>query len=386
MYAPCCHLKIKFRPYLILFLALVFSAFPTTANINQTAEEEKFRQLGNLVNTVVYMWNSPFGLSNDEITSLIIKSNIQQDSSTLGSVIRAVLYEITATNSDTPRLPIEPIGSVSASDWKYVKEINVKRYVALRALFILSQAANRYVENSERLKHSIPQLYVLKKEALETGEPEAAAVASIWLAMEYSELNPMKAVVELEYALPYLLPFDEEYSLETILDKKLAHSWLADAYVSLNIVNRALKHQQYALEEVKKHSELNAYHFTGVVNAFVQLREFDKAIEMAEEAKQVSKENLSLEQTLYSLWLQTNIYLQRNTTLDRANILSLTENLAKYKDVQLPNSIAPAYEELSAIRAAIVGSEKEFENTIYRYVSTMNERATSSFYDTPMKN
>ena len=331
MYAPCCHLKIKFRPYLILFLALVFSAFPTTANINQTAEEEKFRQLGNLVNTVVYMWNSPFGLSNDEITSLIIKSNIQQDSSTLGSVIRAVLYEITATNSDTPRLPIEPIGSVSASDWKYVKEINVKRYVALRALFILSQAANRYVENSERLKHSIPQLYVLKKEALETGEPEAAAVASIWLAMEYSELNPMKAVVELEYALPYLLPFDEEYSLETILDKKLAHSWLADAYVSLNIVNRALKHQQYALEEVKKHSELNAYHFTGVVNAFVQLREFDKAIEMAEEAKQVSKENLSLEQTLYSLWLQTNIYLQRNTTLDRANILSLTENLASTK-------------------------------------------------------
>ena len=385
MYAPCCHLKIKFRLYLILFLALVFSAFPTTANINQTAEEEKFRQLGNLVNTVVYMWNSPFGLSNDEITSLIIKSNIQQDSSTLGSVIRAVLYEITATNSDTPRLPIEPIGSVSASDWKYVKEINVKRYVALRALFILSQAANRYVENSERLKHSIPQLYVLKKEALETGEPEAAAVASIWLAMEYSELNPMKAVVELEYALPYLLPFDEEYSLETILDKKLAHSWLADAYVSLNIVNRALKHQQYALEEVKKHSELNAYHFTGVVNAFVQLREFDKAIEMAEEAKQVSKENLSLEQTLYSLWLQTNIYLQRNTTLDRANILSLTENLTKYKDVQLPNSIAPAYEELSAIRAAIVGSEKEFENTIYRYVSTMNERATSSFYDTPIQ-
>ena len=113
------------QPY-YFFLALVFSAFPTTANINQTAEEEKFRQLGNLVNTVVYMWNSPFGLSNDEITSLIIKSNIQQDSSTLGSVIRAVLYEITATNSDTPRLPIEPIGSVSASDWKYVKEINVK--------------------------------------------------------------------------------------------------------------------------------------------------------------------------------------------------------------------------------------------------------------------
>ena len=106
---------------------------------------------------------------------------------------------------------------------------------------------------------------------------------------------------------------------------------------------------------------------------------------MVEEAKQVSKENLSLEQTLYSLWLQTNIYLQRNTTLDRANILSLTENLAKYKDVQLPNSIAPAYEELSAIRAAIVGSEKEFENTIYRYVSTMNERATSSFYDTPIQ-
>jgi hypothetical protein len=58
------------------------------------SEEEKFRQLGNLVNTIMYMWNSPSGLSDDEITKLILASEIQQDSSEIGKVIKTVLYHL----------------------------------------------------------------------------------------------------------------------------------------------------------------------------------------------------------------------------------------------------------------------------------------------------
>lgn len=365
----------SYRVRLFIIALLVF-----LPSVHAFADEENFRKYGNLVNTVVYMWNSPFGLSNDEISEQIENSGVKTDQSALGKVIRGVLFEITATNTTTPKVPIASVGPLAESKWHAVKSINTKRYVALKALFILSQTANQYPKTGERLKYSIPKLYELKREALETADPATVAVASIWLAMEYAELNPIKAVVELEYALPHLSDFKQDYALETVLDKMLAHSWLADAYTRLNVLNKALVHQQFVIEKIEARDQLDAYSFTGIVLTLNQLGMFERALQRANEAQQAALNNQNESELLYSLWLKVSVYLYRNDEGDRAHIATALASLPPSPQQDLPTNVTPANEALAATYQAIHGTDAQFNTAVEAFSRYVSDKAEDLFY------
>ena len=241
-------------------------------------------------------------MSNDEIITLVEKSGIQQDSSEIGKVIKTVLYHLDGSLSTSDsKIPLDLAEEASPADWAYLKNINVSRYIALKAVFIMYKTANAHLDTGERLEYSIPLLYSLKQEALKTSDHHAAAIASIWLAMEYSEINQMKAVVEIEYALPFLKHIDLENGLETSLNKRMAHSWLADAYTTLNDYSRAVTHQQFVIEDSKEHDIATSYVYVGVINSLNHLQRFDDAFTLVDEAEQVSIKNKVLHK-LYSVY------------------------------------------------------------------------------------
>lgn len=374
-----------FQKTRLFFFAVLLSLTSVNAVANNfQIEEEKFRQLGNLVNTVMYMWNTPYGLTNDEILTLVDESGIQSDTTQLGVVIRAVLYEITATPPPKPRLPVEVIEPITLAHWDYLKSLNKKRYIALKALFLVSKTANDYPKASDRLQHTIPLLYALKEEALLTFEHTSVAVASMWLAMEYSELNPMKSVVELEYALPYLIEFDEQYSLETVLDKKLAHLWLAESYSTLNMLNRALTHQKYAIEQDKKTSAITSYSYIGLISTLNRLGRFNEALIAVKEAEKVSINNQSAAQSLFSSWLRVSVYIERNEVADNSHILHLTSDISRFEGIQLPAGLPPVMVLLKMAHFAINGSKSELDTMVDDFIKHMDKRVTDSSYDTPI--
>ncbi|CAD5283824.1 Response regulator receiver modulated diguanylate cyclase [Alteromonas sp. 38] len=366
-----------------LFVVIVSLTSVNAVANNFLSEEEKFRKLGNLVNTVMYMWNSPPGLNNDEITQLIIASEIQQDSSAIGKVIKTVLYHLDASLSTSgSKLPLDLVDEASPDDWTYLKNINASRYFALKAVFIMYKTANAHLETSERLEYSIPLLYSLKQEALKTTDHHAVAITSIWLAMEYSEINQMKAVVEIEYALPFLKHFDKEYNLETALNKRMAHSWLADAYTNLNIYSRAVAHQKFVIEDSKEHDIATSYVYVGLINSLNHLQRFDDAFTMVDESELVSIENRSVQQTLFSLWLRVSVYLHRDKQGDREKIAALTENLSHFEGVTLPTDInlLPVLSSLQATHLALKGSGTEFEMAMDALTSDFDLQAKNSSY------
>jgi diguanylate cyclase (GGDEF)-like protein len=373
-----------FQKTRLCFFAVLLSLTSVNAVANNfQIEEEKFRQLGNLVNTVMYMWNSSSGMSNDEIITLVEKSGIQQDSSEIGKVIKTVLYHLDSSLS-TPdsKLPLNLVEEASPADWAYLKNINVSRYFALKAVFIMYKTANAYLETSERLEYSIPLLYSLKQEALKTTNHHAVAIASIWLAMEYSEINQMKAVVEIEYALPFLKHFDKEYNLETALNKRMAHSWLADAYTNLNVYSRAVAHQRFVIEDSHEHDIATSYVYVGIINSLNHLQRFDDAFTLVEEAEQVSNENRSVQQTLFSLWLKVSVYLHRDKQGDREKIAALTENLSHFEGTTLPTNInlVPVLSALKATYLALEGSDANFEEAMNLLTSDFDSQAKRSSY------
>ncbi len=372
---------------LCLFAVLLSLISVNSVANNYQSEEEKFRQLGNLVNTVMYMWNSPSGTSNEEITKLIVASEIQHDSSKIGKVIKTVLYHLDSSLSASgSKIPLDLTEEASPADWAYLKSINVSRYIALKAVFIMYKTANAHLEASERLEYSIPLLHALKQEALKTSDHHAVAIASIWLAMEYSEINQMKAVVEIEYALPFLKHIDIENGLETALNKRMAHSWLADAYTNLNDYSRAVIHQQFVIEDSKKHNIATSYVYIGIVNSLNHLQRFQDAFTMVEEAKQVSIENQSAQQALFSLWLRVNVHLHRDKQGDREAITALTENLSRFEGITLPTDInlLPVLPALTATRLALEGSDTEFKQAINSLSSDFDSQAKKSSYSTPI--
>ena len=371
-------------------LSCLFALLITLTSMNAVAnnvlsEEEKFRQLGNLVNTIMYMWNSPSGLSDDEITKLILASEIQQDSSEIGKVIKTVLYHLDGSLS-TPdsKIPLDLAEEASPADWAYLKNINVSRYIALKAVFIMYKTANAHLDTGERLEYSIPLLYSLKQEALKTSDHHAVAIASIWLAMEYSEINQMKAVVEIEYALPFLKHIDLENGLETALNKRMAHSWLADAYTTLNDYSRAVTHQQFVIEDSKEHDIATSYVYIGVINSLNHLQRFDDAFTMVDEAEQVSIKNQSAPQTLFSLWLKVSVFLHRDEPNDREQIIALTENLSHFEGIALPTNInlLPVLSALKTTYLALEGSDAEFKKAMDTLTSDFNSQAKHSSYST----
>jgi diguanylate cyclase (GGDEF)-like protein len=371
-------------------LTCLFALLITLTSVNAVAnnvlsEEEKFRQLGNLVNTIMYMWNSPSGLSDDEITKLILASEIQQDSSEIGKVIKTVLYHLDGSLSTSDsKIPLDLAEEASPADWAYLKNINVSRYIALKAVFIMYKTANAHLDTGERLEHSIPLLYSLKQEALKTSDHHAVAIASIWLAMEYSEINQMKAVVEIEYALPFLKHIDLENGLETALNKRMAHSWLADAYTTLNDYSRAVTHQQFVIEDSKEHDIATSYVYIGVINSLNHLQRFDDAFTMVDEAEQVSIKKQSAPQTLFSLWLKVSVFLHRDEPNDREQIIALTENLSHFDGIALPTNInlLPVLSALKTTYLALEGSDAEFKKAMDTLTSDFNSQAKHSSYST----
>ncbi|WOI36463.1 GGDEF domain-containing protein [Alteromonas sp. CI.11.F.A3] len=373
----------KSRLYLFAVLLSLISV-NSVAN-NYQCEEERFRQLGNLVNTIMYMWNRPSGLSDDEITKLILASDIQQDSSEIGKVIKTVLYHLDGSLSTSDsKIPLDLAEEASPADWAYLKNINVSRYVALKAVFIMYKTANAHSDTSERLQYSIPLLYSLKQEALKTADHHAVAIASIWLAMEYSEINQMKAVVEIEYALPFLKHIDIENGLETALNKRMAHSWLADAYTNLNDYSRAVIHQEFVIEDSKEHDIATSYVYIGVINSLSHLQRFDDALTMVDEAEQVSITNQSAPQTLFSLWLKVSVFLHRDEPNDREEIIALTKNLSHFEGITFPTNInlLPVLSALKTTYLALEGSDAEFKKAMSTLTSDFNSQAKHSSYST----
>lgn len=368
----------------IIFFTLFIATLSTRAIATQTDESEKFRLYSNLLKTVIYEWNLPSGYTNDQISILIEDSGIIDDTSTVATVIKAVMYQMTAADEAKKKLPIAKPEDITEEQWRYLKSLDVSRYAAVKAYYLIAKNANQFSVTSDRLKQTIPSLQSLKQEVIQSENQQAVAVVSMWLAMEYSEYNPLKAIVELEYALPHLDPYDEANSLETALDSTLAHSWLAEAYMNLNSPSKALKHNYALIKQQKINDNIEAFNYAGAFEALNALGLYDEALELLKDAHSVAKKSDSKNQRFFVLLMRINIYVNRMGLGDRERIRTLTEDLSKYEDISLPSNTTTIPYVLNLYHTAITGTDTDFVEAIEKYTGIMDTRVKNGYYSNPV--
>ncbi|NDV91113.1 diguanylate cyclase [Alteromonas sp. 345S023] len=368
-----------------IFLTLFISLVSARAFANQADENEKFRQYSNLLKTVIYEWNLPSGYTNEQISILIDDSQIIDDTSTVATVIKAVMYEMTAADDAEHKLPIAKPEDITEEQWRYLETLNVTRYAAVKAYYLIAKNANQFDVTSERLKRTIPSLHSLKQEVIQSENQQAVALVSMWLAMEYSEINPMKAIVELEYALPHLKPYDQTNSLETALDSTLAHAWLAEAYMHLNSPSRALKHNYDLIGLQKKNGSIEAFNYAGALEALNTLAQYDDALELLKDASSVAKKSNSIKEEFFVLIMRISVYVNRMAPGDKEFIGKLTEDLSKYENIGLPVNLTTTPYVLNLYHTAIEGSDNDFENAIDKYIHVMDARVNNGYYNKPVE-
>ncbi|WP_160173343.1 MULTISPECIES: GGDEF domain-containing protein [unclassified Alteromonas] len=326
----------------------------------------------NLAHAVLYEWNYPSKHSNEEILLKLHQSDIQSDESDISVVFRHTMALSNVQHKNTPRLPIVIKRALLEKHWQTLKEFNIRVYAALRGYYIYIKGINDYQGSLKRLSATIPALDDLKQELLLSGDTKAIAIATLWLAIEYSDSSPIRAIQEYENALPYL-PIDKfDNKLEMEFDQQGVHYLLADSYLDLNIPSKAAYHTRMQISLKKKLGTLDTSDFTLAVSALNRLSKFTEALELLKEANSIEPSQKNFK-SVYIDMLRMSIYASRLAEGDRERLLEISSRIIN-SSADIPSFSLDVIPTATAIYTAIKGSDEEFMAAILAYEDAINEK------------
>jgi diguanylate cyclase (GGDEF)-like protein len=347
-----------------------------------TPQLETLQRYSNLVATSIYDWNSPDGLSNDDIVSELDASGIHNDNTHLGVVFRHILASITASENDSPRLPIVVHEPLVEKDWEALKALDLQTYSANRAYYIFATSAGQANTRIERVQNSIPRLRKLKYDLLNTGNKPAIATASMWLAMELTVQSPLEAITEIKYALPFLGHADDARKLETLLDKVVAHKLLGQLYYELNINNYAYKHAKHVIA-LKDETTIEVDDYASIVNPLNKMERYDEGLETAIEAETLATKNNNTVELILAKALRMSIHSNRQAPGDIEKVRDIAQSIQALYAENIPAEWETYLTISKLMQLSLDGTEDAFKREIERYRDEVEHRLGKKEFDTP---
>ena len=359
--------KLALKCLLVLFMTL-----PSLGYGNDISMKNKLDAYADLVHAVLYEWNYPSEHSNEEILQRLHQSDIQSDESDISVVFRHTMALSNVHHKNAPRFPIVIKRDLLEQHWQTLKEVNIRVYAALKGYYIYIKGYNDYLESLKRLSVTIPELNDLKQELLLSGDTRAIAIATLWLASEYSDSSPIRAIQEYEYALPYLPTDKFDNKLEMELNQQDVHYLLADSYLDLNIPSKAAYHASMLISLKKKLGTLDTSDFTLAITALNRQGRFTEALELLKETKSIqsSKKNFK---NVYIATLRMSIYASRFAEGDKERLLEISSGIIN-SNADIPSFSLDVIPTAAAIYTAIKGNDEEFMASIDAYEDAMKEK------------
>ena len=371
-----CHLtRVKF----CLLIILVFSN-SLQAQLAHHSSEQRLKKLNaysQLAALVIYNWNSPSAIDNDQIVIEIKKSQIQNDESSEGIIFRHLLATGTANEVEKPRVPIYVKSPLLKNHWEDLKSLSPGLYAATRAYYTYARAMNDFDGSSQRITVTVPALRRLKREVLETGSKTATAIASIWLSMELTLANPIQAINEIEYALPYLPPRASTLNLENILHSDTAHEWLRIAFTELSVPSRAYSHSMTIIEQSKLNDEFVTWAYFTSIDSLLLQNKYQDALLISDKALEFVKDKNSALEMFLTLYQRLRVLMMGFRQTHDKEIESLVNRLDKIDINQTatkPEELVYLYQSYKAVfendNKRLFLSLQKFEDAVRKNVST----------------
>ncbi|WP_334063013.1 GGDEF domain-containing protein [Alteromonas genovensis] len=367
-----CHFANKLMLKCVLMLLITS---PSLASGNDVSMKNQVDAYANLAHAVLYEWNYPSEHSNEEILLKLHQSDIQSDESDISVVLRHTMALSNVQHKNAPRLPIVIKRALLGKHWQSLKEVNIRVYAALKGYYIYIKGFNDYRGSLKRLSATIPALNDLKQELLRSGDTEAIAIATLWLATEYSDSSPIRAIQEYEYALPYLPTDKFDNKLEMEFNQQDVHYLLADAYLDLNIPSKAAHHARMQISLKKKLGTLDTSDFTLAISALNRQNKFTEALELLKEISSIQPSRKNFK-NVYVDTLEMSIYASRFTEGDKKRLLKISSRIMN-SNADIPQFSTDVIPTATAIYTAIKGSDEEFAAAILAYEYAMNEKITA---------
>ena len=185
-------------------LLLIYIPSLVFASSLQNGDAEKINRYANLTHAVLYEWNYPSELSNENILQQLKQSKLQSDESDISVVFRHVIALSNAQHVDAPKVPVVIKEVLLDRHWQALKRADIKTYAFLKAYHIYIKGFNDFKGSVKRLSSTVPALYSLKNDLLRSGNKVAIITVSMWIASELIDTAPIQAINEIEFALPHL--------------------------------------------------------------------------------------------------------------------------------------------------------------------------------------
>jgi diguanylate cyclase (GGDEF)-like protein len=367
---------------LISIIALLFLAFASHGARSDeltTATPQKINEYADLLHKVIYDWNYPSALSNEAIEQQIIKSGVQQDESSIGVIFRHLMALSTADTGDHQRVPIYIKSPLLDQHWQALKEAAPSTYAYAHAYFLYVRSVIEYKGSARRVISTIPELSRHKAELLKTGDKSAVAIASMWLAMEYLDTAPLKAISEIEYALPHVSSGNFSNALENELDKPTALIWLSHKYLELKIPSKALEYATQFIEIKRQKKTLVASDYVIAIRAAISLSKTDLAQALVEKAKSAAKEDIPLQEYI-ALALELTVFIDsyitnnKSTVDEKRRIASVAQKLQNFEIDDIPSQFKELEPFSKAVESALLSDSSSFEQSVEVYKTAINEQ------------
>ena len=339
---------------------------------------EKLDSYSHMTAVAMYNWNEEYGISNQEIVSLIENSDIQNDDSSEGIVFRHLLATITANETIKPRIPIYVKQPLLKKHWEELKDLNTELYSAAKAFYIYARAVNDFDGSKERFNTTVPALKKLKLELLETGDKVATAIASIWLSMELTLSNPIKAVNEIEYALTYLPTRSSTLILENALDSSTAHQWLRLAFTELSVPSRAYFHSMKVIEERTQNDGFVTWAYYTAVDALILQGKYDDALLISDKALEFVKSRNAEHETYLTLYQRLRLLVTGFRHTHKSEIKATVEKIDAIDTTKIQVRMKELPYQYQSYKAIAENDEKLLLKAIEQYKKTMLETLPST--------
>lgn len=372
------------RLSLLLFLLFANKNSQATDATYNTVKE-KLEAYSHLTATSIFHWNTQSEISNSAIVSMITSSGIQEDNSGEGVIFRHILATSTANEINGKRIPLYVKQPLLERHWVALKSSDPKLFAAAKSYYIYATAVNQFNGTKDRVNITVPALKRLKDEVIRTGDHQATAISSIWLAMELMLGNPFQAIGEIEYALPFLPERSERRTLENYLSKETAHDWLRSSYQELAIPSLSFYHAMEILDLQKPSDVANTWAYFTAIDALINQYKFEEALLLSDKAiETVGKNNtehemyLILTQRLRVIAFQhdENVAEQAEQIYRRLNALDLEEVERKSQELV-------AYS--TALYLAITADKSEFIKAVEHYTNVLDNMLLESGFKDKIK-
>ena len=360
-------------------LLLIYVPSLVFASSLQNGDAEKINRYANLTHAVLYEWNYPSELSNEDILQQLKQSKIQSDESDISVVFRHVIALSNAQQVDAPKVPVVIKEVLLDRHWQALKRASLSIYATLRGCYIYLKGMNDFKGSLKRINTTLPALYDLKQEMIQTGRSKAVAIASIWLASEYAESSPIQAIKEHEYALPHLPVEQFDNMLEKEFSQQDVHYLLAESYLDLNLPSKAVFHAQTLFSLKEKFGSLGIDDLTLMITTLNRLQRFTEALELIDKywSNQSSIQNAK---SIYMQTLKMSVLGSRLDIGDKAELTELSLQIMDSTD-DIPSFSLDLKPMATAIYYAINGSNEEFSSA----VSSYEKAARKKHFSVPFK-